>query len=319
MGIYRRKLAKGVRWYYQGMYLAQRYHSKAIYLSKAEAKRAESEKIKDLDEKARNPYQDMLLLNLMEDRLDYLKLKNSHDYYRENRRYFKKALAAWGNIKASQTTKAMVNNLLMKEAKRLDKNGKTNMKVNAMLRALKALFNYGIKIHDLDIKNPCLYIGFYPVDINLKYIPPDEDIAEVKQISTPSQRFLINFVDQTGCRIMEAIRFKYEDIDGGLITLWTRKSKNSNFTPRRIPKPVCLDGLKGKGRVFKEWKVAPRFLEERVKKLGQPKWNWHNLRHRRASIMASESKTLLEIMALLGHSNLSVTQKYLQLLGFTRL
>ena len=82
--------------------------------------------------------------------------------------------------------------------------------------------------------------------------------------------------------------------------------------PRVIPKPDCLLSFKGKGRVFKTWDKRPRFLEEKT----QNKWNWHGLRHRRASIWASEGMTLIEIMARLCHSNISTTQKYLQLLGF---
>jgi integrase len=114
--------------------------------------------------------------------------------------------------------------------------------------------------------------------------------------------------------IKEALRFKAEDIDGNLITLWTRKSKNSNLTPRRIPKPDCLIGFTGKGKVFEDWESYPRFLEDLT-----DNWNWHNLRHRRASIWANNGLTTFEIMVRLGHSNLSTTMKYLQLLGFTRL
>ena len=116
---------------------------------------------------------------------------------------------------------------------------------------------------------------------------------------------------------MEAIRFRYQDTDGDLITLWTRKSKNSNLMPRRIPKPDCLTDKKGKGRVFTEWTSYPRFLDEKVKTLDQEKWNWHNLRHRRASLWANQGMNTFEIMTRLGHSNLQTTQRYLQLLGFS--
>lgn len=130
---------------------------------------------------------------------------------------------------------------------------------------------------------------------------------------------LFDFVEQTGCHIQEAVRFKYEDIDGQLVTLYTRKAKNSDLTPRRIPKPECLDGAKGTGKVFPAWNAYPRFLETAVNELDLPGWNWHNLRHRRASIWASEGMTTLEIMTRLGHNNLSTMMKYLQLLGFSRL
>jgi hypothetical protein len=114
--------------------------------------------------------------------------------------------------------------------------------------------------------------------------------------------------------IKEDIRFKAKDIDGNLITLWTSKSKNSNLTPRRISKPDCLIGFTGKGKVFKDWESYPRFLEDLT-----DNWNRHNLRHHRASIWANNGLTTFEIMVRLGHSNLSTTMKYLQLLGFTRL
>lgn len=317
MGQYKRKLKKGWRWFYSGQYLGQKYHSKAIYLNKTECAKAEREKLKELDEQARSPQQDMKLKTLMDNRLDEIELNKSKDYYRENRRYFKKALKKWGkDIMVSGVTKPMVNDLLIKEARRLKRAKKTNYKVNAMLRALKALFNYGNRIYDLN-HNPC-NLDFYPIDVRLKYIPPDEDIEAVKAKCNDMQKLFIEFVDETGARVMEAVRLKYSDIDGDLITLWTRKSRNSNLMPRRIPKPSCIDSLpkKKKGKVF-PYSVLPRFLERKVEKLGQKTWSWHSLRHRRASIWATEGMSVFEIMHRLGHNNMSTTMKYLQLLGFS--
>jgi integrase len=77
-----------------------------------------------------------------------------------------------------------------------------------------------------------------------------------------------------------------------------------------------LKDYKGKGKVF-EWTDHPGFLEKVIKDLKQPRWNWHCLRHRRASIWANDKMPLIEIMQRLGHSNLGTTQRYLQLLGFT--
>ena len=148
----------------------------------------------------------------------------------------------------------------------------------------------------------------------LKYIPPEDEIKSVLEICTPAQRFLLSFVEESGCRIMEAIRLKYSDIDDETVTLYTRKSKNSNLTPRTIPKPICLNGSRGKGYVFKEWTEYPRFLEEKIKTLKLSNWSYHNLRHRRASIWANSGMSLVELQYRLGHSNLETTQGYLQLL-----
>jgi len=315
MGQYKRKLKRGERWYFQGMYCGQRYCSKAIYLTKMEAKNNERDYITKLDEQIRKPTKEMSLFDLMENRLDYLKLKKSNFYYKENKRYFKKALDFWGQDKlVSEIERNDVNDLLMAEAKRLQNKGKSNHKINAMIRCLKALFNYGERQHSLKSDNPVKFAEFYSIDVKLKHIPTNDEINAVRASLNQSQAFLFTFVEQTGCRIMEAIRFKAEDIDGDLITLFTRKSKNSNLTPRRIPKPDCLVGYKGKGRVFKDWSAYPRFLEEAT----EGKWNFHNLRHRRASIWANSGMTILELMNRLGHSNLKTTQGYLQLLGFTQ-
>lgn len=251
MGVYKRKLKKGIRWRFGGQYLGVKYFSKAIYYTRQNALKAEREKINEIEMELINPKIEMKLRTLMEKRLDYLFATKSQDYYKENRRYFRKALSVWGDIEIRQVSKQMVNDILLGELKRLEFSGKSNHKVNSMLRSLKALFNWGNKIYDLGLNNPC-NLDFYPIKINLKHIPSDEEIDAVKSICSPEQVLLIEFVEQTGCRIMEAIRFKYEDIDNDLITLWTHKAKNSNFTPRRIPIPPCLIGKTGKGKVFKQ-------------------------------------------------------------------
>ncbi|KAF0221495.1 MAG: phage integrase family [Geobacteraceae bacterium] len=164
----------------------------------------------------------------------------------------------------------------------------------------------------MTIKNPCQRLEFYPIDIKLKYIPSDEEIAVVRGKLSPSQLLLFDFVEETGFRIMEAIRLTHKDIENTFIILYTRKAKNSNLTPRIIPRPQCLTG-NFIDRVFKEWNAYPRFLEDLAD------WNWHNLRHRRASIWANNNMPIFEIMSRLGHTNMATTMRYLQLLGFTKL
>lgn len=316
MGTYRRKLKKGYRWYYSGQYLNIKYHSRAIFLSKQECAKAERGRLKEIDEQVRNPGR-MKLFDLMQNRLDELQTKKSRDYYKENKRYFRKVIAEWGrDVYTDEITKAMVNQLLQKEAKRLKRAGKSNHKVNSMLRALKALWNYGARIYDLSGQNPC-NLEFYPISVTLKYIPPDKHVEAVKKKCSPAQRLLIDFVDESGCRIMEAVRLTFNDIEDGLVTLWTRKSKNSDLTPRRVPIPACIEGLTGKGRVFNNWTAYPRFLEYAVKELKQKAWNWHSLRHRRASLWCAGGISLFEISVRLGHSNPQITRGYLQLLGFS--
>ena len=308
-------MKKGDRWFYSGQYLGYKYHSRAIYHSKSDCLKAEREKLSELDKMALSNSNDMALLELFNLRLDNIKANKSLKYYEENRRFYKQFLDFTGHVSVSEVSKPQVYKFLTDFSKELRNRGRGNWKVNSCIRVLKAAFNEAINIYEIDMKNPFTGIQMFPVDIKTKYIPPDDDIDAVRNICTLEERLLIDFVDATACRIMEAIRLNYIDINNDKLTLYTRKSKNSNLTPRIIPKPDWLKNS-GKGKVFKTWDASPRFLERRVAKLKQRRWNWHSLRHRRASIWANDGMSLIELQHRLGHSNMETTQRYCQLLGF---
>lgn len=317
MGQYKRKLKKGIRWYYSGQYLGQKYHSRAIYISKNECAKAERGKLAELDEETRNPKQDTKLLDLFSHRLDYLKLTRNQEYYRDNRRLSKQILHVWGNINATDVTKKMVADLIMDEVKRCQKQKLGNSRPNQLLKVLKASFNYANNVLDFEFHNPCLGIQKLPEETKVKFIPSEEMIFEVIGKCNEAQKSLIEFVYETASRINEAISIGYDDVKDGHVVLYTRKSRNSNRVPRFVPKPECvIPG--GKGRVFKDWTAYPRFLEDKVRELKQPNWNWHSLRHRRASIWAKEGKPLFELQMLLGHTQISTTQRYLHSLGIVK-
>lgn len=219
-----------------------------------------------------------------------------------------------GNIPVSQIKKAHVNTLLNQFSSDLKRSDKTNHNVNSMLRILKALFYHAINVHDIEMKNPCVGIREYPLDHGIKYIPSSDQIEEILLQCDDEERLLIAFVMETGCRINEALRFSDTDILDSEIVLYTRKSKNSNLTGRKVPTPYCIINIEFQGRLFNRWSLYPRFLEKKIYKSGQRPWGFHSLRHRYASRLSKKGTPLFEIMSLLGHSNLSTTQKYLQLL-----
>jgi len=319
MGIYTRRLKKrGSRYFYSGQYLNVKYHSKAIYISRKEARIAEADRIREIDEQARNPKNDIGLKTLITKRLDYLLERKSKIYYKENRLYFKKLLDLTGDISVSEVSKEQIIQALSDYSQDLKKRKKTNQKVNGMIRCLKALFNFGIDLYDLNIKNPVKGVKPYSIDVKTKRIPTNAEIEAVKEICDKPERFLIDFCQETGCRINEALRLEKKDIGEDFIILYTRKSRNSNLTPRKIPKPKCLNRRLRKGKIF-YWETTPRFLEKRVKKLKQKRWGWHSLRHKFASEHSHKGTPIFELMSLLGHSSLKTTQNYLQLLSLSNL
>lgn len=320
MGQYSRNLKDGVRWYYKFKHDHTVYFSKCIYLSKKEAKRFESIKYEEVTNKERNPSQKPILslLQAVNERMDYVQIKKSNDYYKDNKRYYKILLNRIGeNTLFSEVKKANIEDLLLETSRNNKAQGKDNYSVNAMINVYKALFNYILDKHDLEMKNPCKGIDKFPVNKKLKYIPSDKDITAVKKICDSGQQRLIDFVKDTGCRIGEALRVNGADILENEVVVYTKKSRNSNLVPRKLPKPECIKNvsIKSDESLFKRWSDDPRFLEDKVRELGQRTWNWHNLRHRKASIWHNrEKRSLYEVMVLLGHSNLKTTQNYLQLL-----
>jgi integrase len=318
MAQYPRKLKAGLRWFYKFNFKGKMYRSECIYVTKTEANRAQRKKQDELDQKLRNPdlQANLGLLRAIENRLDYLQVKTSKRYYIENKTYFKILLERFGNVSIEAIKRTDINTLLLEVSKQSQNKGTDNYTVNSMLRIFKALFNHAIFEHDLDIKNPCVGIKPFSIKRKLKYIPSDSDIETVIEICGEDQKKLIEFVLETGCRINEALRLTVADVYDDYIVLYTRKSKNSDLVPRKAIRPdnLYLKDLKPTDRVFSNWEERPKFLEHKVKELGQKNWNWHSLRHRYASKLSKEGIPLFEIMSLLGHSNLKTTQNYLQLL-----
>lgn len=316
MAQYTRKLKKGIRWWFKFDLDNRTYNSKCVYMSKNEAKKAENAKYREISKQARNPSQEpvLSLLEGINSRLDNIKVKKSKRYYVENQSYYRILLEHFGTVALKDIKKSDINALLLKMSLESQAKGFDNYKINSMLRITKALFNHCIDEFDLDFKNPCIGIKPFSVKRKLKYIPPDEDIEVVLQNCDPEERLLIEFVRDTACRINEALRVTGNDIHKDYVILYTKKSRNSDLVPRKVPRPICLNDItiKNEEVLFKRWQTYPRFLEDKIKMLNLKTWSWHNLRHRKASIMSKNGVPLFDIMSLLGHSNLKTTQGYLQ-------
>lgn len=316
---YQRKLKIGIRWWYKFSYGGIAYHSKAIYMTKNEAKRAENDKFREVEQQTQNPSQkpDLSLLQVINERLDYVNVRRSKKYYNGTKRYLNIFFDRFGDVPIDTIKKVDIEKLLLDTSLRLQDEGKDNYSVNGMISCYKALFNYIIDSYeDLDLKNPVRKIDMYSVEKHLKYIPSDKEIEAVLVLCTPEQKRLIQFIDSTAARINECLNLKGKDITETHVILYTRKSRNSDRVPRKLPLPDCLKGMTFgyDERVFSSWSEMPKFLERKIKRLKHKPWGFHNLRHRRASLWSKEGRPLFEIMNLLGHSSLKTTQLYLQML-----
>ena len=346
MSVSKRELKNGILYRYQFTVRGKRISSRTIYETRAQAERAEAAHREKL--MAQSPGG---LSYLIEKRVEsFQTYRRSPDYIKESERYFAKMLEAWGDVPVDSITKPQVHRLVMAEADRLSDKEKTFHKVNAMIRVMKAFFNYCIDIHDIQMKNPVKGIKLFPVSRNSKYIPSATDIQNMEKALNPEQLKLFRFVLETGCRITEALELTVLDVEKEYVIFRSRKSHHSDEVTRKVPRPDCLkdEDLPKTGYVFTAWTSIPRFLSDVQAKMynanksdesddfddAQPdrypkkrnglyiyrpnRWNWHNLRHRAATIWASQNMPIIEIMYRLGHNNLVTTLGYLQLLGFTK-
>lgn len=316
MATYYRKLSKGIRWFYKFDMNGKTYRSECVYISKKEASQAERDKYNQLDEERRLGRQNksISLVLAIADRLKFLEVKYSRKNLLDNTYYLKLFSDFIGNPDIRDISRKDIEDFLIDYSAFLCSKFLDNYQVNAALKTIKALFNHAIARHDLVIKNPCQQIKKFPIKRHLKYIPSDEEIDFIRTHLNRRQLLLFDFVMATGCRINEALNLEFQDIKEDYVILYTRKSRNSDKIPRKVPFPACLEGIKGKGRVFPDWQDTPKFLDKTLRANGKKVWGWHSLRHRYASILSKKGTPLFEVMSLLGHSQLLTTQRYLQML-----
>ncbi len=316
MATYYRKLSKGVRWFYKFDLNGKTYRSGCVYLSKKEASQAERDRYNQLDDERRlgRQHKPLPLSVAIADRLKFLQVKYSKKNHLDNAYYLKLFSDFIGDPEVRDVTRKNIEDFLIDYSALLSSRQLDNYQVNAALKCIKALFNHAITRHDLVIKNPCQQIKKFPIMRHLKYIPSDEEINFVRSKLTRRQLLLFDFVLATGCRINEALNLDFSDINDEYVILYTRKSRNSDKIPRKVPFPACLKGLEGKGRVFPDWNDTPKFIDKTLRANGQKVWSWHSLRHRYASLLSKKGTPLFEVMSLLGHSQIATTQRYLQML-----
>ena len=340
MAVYPRKLKCGLRYWFKFKMAGQVYFSPAEHLTSKAAKIAEANKIKELEEAAKLPklvVKELTILEIMNSRLTELqKKRKSSEYYRQNQSCYRKfleflVLYLFGKeadydqhktiIPVSQVTKKIINDFLLGQSEEYAGNGYTNSIPNQQLRLIRALFGHGEKFFDLE-RNPTKGLDLFPVDKKLKRIPTCKEVHLVMDECNERQLFLIDFLLETGARIGEALRFTGNDIGEGFVTLYTRKNRRGELTPRKVP--VRRDFFQGltfepEDRIFPDWgdggEWRPHFLMRKVRKLKQPAWNFHHCRHYFASRLCMERTPLTVIQSYLGHSTAEMTSRYLQSLN----
>ena len=203
----------------------------------------------------------------------------------------------------------------------------------------KAAFNFAIS-EGIVLTNPLKKINFLPVDMKKKYIPSPEDVEKILSIAEPDDSDYLWTIIGTLARVGEINNLTWDDVnlDNKVLTLYTRKKKNSNRTPRDIPLPAWLYDIFS--RRFKSrqgnlpWVFWHRYWDSRekcwregsykdrkrlmaglCKRAGVLYFRFHALRHLGASILEKNNTPITDIQGILGHEKRTTTEIYLHSIG----
>lgn len=317
----------------------QRY-TKSWFPTKREAKREETQ----MREEVTNPQReeetpiDMDFLELVNLRLDYVKAYNSERHYMDHVYMAKRWIRRFKDLRCSELNRQLIQGFLL-HRKRV-----SNATANKELRYLRALFNWGKKQGYIET-NPTDGISFFPVERRRKFVPTQAEIDSVIQAAEEDKKLLKRYPDaadylralrSTFARMSEINQLKWEDVDfeNRSVTLYTRKTRGGNLTPRQIPMTDELyDVLRRREEnrhaelpyVF--WhkyysrkageKVAGPFQNRKqlMKRLCENAevryFRFHALRHAGASALEALGIPTVTVQKILGHENRSTTEIYL--------
>lgn len=255
----------------------------------------------------------------------------------QNKRYALKQLAdAVGNIPINTITpEAILNKIILTQ--------KTTSASNKRRKEIHSFFEYARDFYGL-IYNPVSPIKSLPEDRNPQPVPTHEEYTKILLVADRHDRNLLVVVANTGGRKGELLRLTWSediDFDRRLIRLGNRKNRSRELRFREIPlndeahkalvdqfktrlfhsdnvfqnraqwidrdgNPVRNHPNYGQGFTSRRRFMRGLCARARIRTMG-----FHSLRRYFASKLVEDGEDLETIRYLLGHSNVSTTDRYI--------
>jgi integrase len=275
----------------------------------------------------------MDFLTIVNKRLDHIKAYNSSSHYRDALFLARQWLKKWKGLKCSEITTDIIEGFMIKKSR------SSLYTANQALRHLRALYNFGIKRKWLT-ENPTNGIAFLPIEKNIKYIPPKEDVLAVILAAEPEDQVYLWVFKETMGRMNEINRITWSDVNfkERYVILYTRKKRGGHMTPRKVPMTQKLFDVlsrkyeqrdKTKPWVFwhrhwdkkqKMWVEGPyrerkNLMKDLCEKAGVRYFRYHAFRHFGASTLDNANVNIGSIQRILGHENRTTTEIYLHSIG----
>jgi len=178
-------------------------HTEAWFKTKKKAKEAKKPKISTPTEQI---LIDMGFLELINKRLDHVKAYNSERHYTDHIYLARRWVKEWEGLNCSDITTDMIQNFLLKRLRET-----SPFTANKELRYLRSLFNYGLHpVRNWITHNPTRGIEFFPVDKQIKYVPPNEDVLRVILAADPDIQDYLWTIALTMGRMSEVNRLTWQ-------------------------------------------------------------------------------------------------------------
>lgn len=340
MPVNKRKLNSGIRYRFKKMIRGHLLTSPYIYLTKAEAEKAEAETMTEFQRTgtilaSRNSTTSFTVETFLIQRIIWLAEHRAKQYVQVTKGLFDRGLShapEWRSMPVEAITIDLVESWANKWVQDLIKRKKTRDEVNKALTVFQAAWNHpwgrrrGKRTYP---ENPFSELERFSIDRRAKIIPSDKDVLAVLQAATKEDRLFLEILHGTGARQGEARALKWSDVNFDIpsLDLYTRKKKGGALTPRRI----TID--KKLSIILKSWhkqriKSVYIFQQDHQKEHRTERWALnlqieacqragvqyfplHSWRHYNASNLLKAGLDLAKIQALLGHESATTTDRYL--------
>lgn len=229
--------------------------------------------------------------------------------------------------------------LELKKANLLDyierecKNGKMLSSITIELLHLSSVYTHMKKYYGWNVWNPVSGLPFVSSQKRVRYIEKEEAAKLVECAKQTRNESLADFIElalNTGCRKNELLQLRFQDIDWkrNILTLdfKTAKTGKSRYIPINRSARIVFerrDHYRQKHCPDSPWVFCKRsgeryqainwVFDKVVMLAGIENFHIHDLRHTFASWLVSEGVELAKIRDLLGHSSITMTERYAHL------
>lgn len=318
---------EGSQWRAKVTTQGQRHTS--LHKTKKAALKWESDKRKELKKEERHLQKGLDLLTFCSKYQIYAE-RFTTKTHQEKKALCESIVKSWGkDFIVENITPEMIQTYLDDQAASRSNNASNRDRKNLM-----ALWTYGRKFLGLG-SDPLVDIEKRSHDRQPQYVPPLDDILKVFSVTAPTERLFLDCYIQTGARRSEIFRWTWTDdvsFQHRKVRLGSRKTKDGSMKYRLVDMSEALynslqwlwNNRKFKQSPFvwvndhpgphygKPYKYRQRFLAGLCKRAGVRPFTFHSLRRFVASVLMDSGKvSLKQIQMLLGHSNLTTTERYI--------